>query len=218
MSPDQIRTHINNLIKQKGKNYRSLSLAMGKNEAYLHQYINKGSPSRLPEEQRRILARILDVDEQELTDIRLPKTVLQTVGPTRTALIEMLSSDEQANTDHLASNTSGFFSIPLSDFSNITSSPADMIKMVRITGDSMSPTLKDGDYILADFSQPKFSTDGLYLISSANHLLVKRLQQISASELMFISDNTNYKSISMNIKKVNIVGKVIFIFRTEKIA
>ena len=30
MDIDQIRTHIDNLIKEKGKNYRSLSLSIGK--------------------------------------------------------------------------------------------------------------------------------------------------------------------------------------------
>lgn len=212
MNIDQIRTHIDHLIKEKGKNYRSLSLAIGKNEAYLHQYINKGSPLRLPEQQRRKLANILEVDEQELTDITLPKSAVKSFGPARTAMIEMISSDTSEIT------TTGFFSMPLSEFSNITSSSPDSIKMIRINGDAMSPTLKDGDYVLIDFGSAAFKSDGLYLIRFSGNLLIKRLQQTAASELTLISDNMNYKNISLNMKKIDILGKVIFIFRTEKIA
>lgn len=212
MNIDQIRAHIDRLIKEKGKNYRSLSLAIGKNEAYLHQYINKGSPLRLPEQQRRKLANLLEVDEQELTDISLPKPAVNSYGSARTAMIEMISSDTSEPT------TSGFFSIPVSEFSNITSSSPDLIKMIRINGDSMSPTLKDGDYAFIDFGASAFKSDGLYLIRFSGNLLIKRLQQTASSELTIISDNTNYKNITLNIKKIDILGKVIFTLKTEKIA
>ncbi|HCU58718.1 MAG TPA: hypothetical protein DIC64_01920 [Alphaproteobacteria bacterium] len=211
MNIDQIRKHIDTLIKEKGKNYRSLSMAIGKNEAYLHQYINKGSPLRLPEEQRRKLALLLDVDEQELTDIHLPKTILQTTGHSKTTLIEIISSNP-------AQASSGFLSLPLSDYSNITSASSENVKMLRINGDSMAPTLKDGDYILADLSTPSFSSDGLYVIRQAAALTVRRIQQISSSEFLIIPDNSNYKGITIPAKKLEIIGKVIFFFKTEKVA
>jgi len=209
MNIDQIRVHIDNLIKEKGKNYRSLSLAIGKNEAYLHQYINKGSPMRLPEEQRRKLAKLLDVSEQELTDINLPKTFSDLTGKTKTQLIEMISA--------LSSNTSiGFLSLPDTEYSNITQISANLVKMLRVEGDSMSPTLKDGDYVLADFSFHKFLSDGLYIILVADRLIVRRLQKLSSSECLLISDNPSYKPITLPLKKVTIIGKVIFAFKVEK--
>lgn len=214
MNIDQIRAHIDELIRQKGKKYRSLSLSIGKNEAYLHQFINKGSPLRLPEEQRRKLAQLLEVDEQELTDISLPKTIEPLSAHARTALIEMISS----SMSDLAKDTAGFWSLPLSDFSNITSSSPQFIKMIRVCGDSMSPTLKEGDFVLADFSNNFFNTDGLYLIRTSGNLFVKRLQQTSSSDLMIISDNTNYKNITQAAKKIDIAGKIILILRAEKVA
>lgn len=215
MNIDQIRAHIDELIRQKGKKYRSLSLSIGKNEAYLHQFINKGSPLRLPEEQRRKLAQILEVDEQELTDIQLPKTLEPICSHKQTALIEMISSSKAPNSPQ---DTTGFWSLPFSDFSNITSSSPQSVKMLRVCGDSMSPTLKEGDFVLADFSNNFFNADGLYLISSAGSLFVKRLQQLSSSELMIISDNINYKNITQPLKKIDIAGKIILILRSEKVA
>ena len=94
MNAEQIRAHIADLIKQKGKNLRSVSIAIGKNEAYLHQFVHKGSPVRLPEEDRRKMADLLDVDEQELTDIKLPNSVTPSLKHARTALIEMISQNK----------------------------------------------------------------------------------------------------------------------------
>ncbi len=212
MNIEQIRAHIDHLIRTSGSNYRSLSLQIGKNEAYLHQYINKGSPLRLPEPQRRRLAELLEVDEQELTDLPLPKTISQNRGRSQTALVEMISSQ---NLNH---ETIGFLSLPKSDFINITSKDPNSVKMLRVVGDSMVPTLKDRDYILADFSSNQIDTDGLYLIRSAKQISIKRIQQLSPSEVVLISDNTNYKPISVNLKKLEILAKVFFVFRTEKIA
>ncbi|MBQ7659393.1 MAG: S24 family peptidase [Alphaproteobacteria bacterium] len=211
MNIEQIRTHIDDLIRKKGKNYRSLSLQIGKNEAYLHQYINKGSPLRLPEEQRRKLAEILDVDEQELTDIKLPKTIFSNAPHTPTALIEMVSFEGKN------SPTIGFMSLPLTDFRNMTASDPSSVKMLRVAGDSMSPTLKNGDYVLADFSCNAYSTDGLYLIAGKDYYAIRRVQQISPSELMLISDNANYKPVSLSAKKVDVAAKVVFCFKAEKI-
>ena len=210
MNAAQVRAHIANLIKEKGKNLRSVSIAIVKNEAYLHQFIHKGSPVRLPEEDRRKMADLLDVDEQELTDINLPNTVTPALKHAKTSLIEMISPNA-------AAGTVGFLSFPLADFSNMTTAAADMVKAVRLTGDSMSPTLKDGDYILVDTAEQRFSTDGLYLINFSNNLVVKRLQQISANELLILSDNANYKSATTPISDVCIAGKVVYVLRGEKI-
>lgn len=211
MNVEQVRTHIANLIREKGKNLRSVSLAIGKNEAYLHQFIHKGSPLRLPEEDRRKMADLLNVDEQELTDIKLPNTITPVLKHARTALIEMISPN-------VSCGTVGFLSFPLADFANMTTASADTIKAVRISGDSMAPTLKDGDYILADISQSAFTTDGLYLISLSDNLVVKRLQQINDTEFLVLSDNTNYKSVTMDLKNITIAGKIVYVFKGEKLA
>lgn len=211
MNIDQIRKHIDSLIKEKHKNYRALSLAIGKNEAYLHQYINKGSPLRLPEKERRKLATLLDVDEQELTDITLPKAA----GTHKnSALIELLSNEKNQSK---TCETVGFISLPITDFSRLTSSSPQNIKMIRVSGDSMYPTLKDGDYVFFDESLSTYTFDGLYIVDLPNGWQVRRIQQVSSSEYAIILDNTNYQSSTCNFKKLQIIGKVISAFKTEKL-
>ncbi len=70
-NPDIIREKINQLILNSGLNYRVISLMMGKSEAYMQQFIKLRSPLRLKEIDRKKLAQILHVPEQELTDIPL---------------------------------------------------------------------------------------------------------------------------------------------------
>ena len=63
---DDVREKIKNLIKKKNYNLRDLSRNIRKNDAYLQQYLYRGTPKVLPEEYRFILAEILDVDVNEL--------------------------------------------------------------------------------------------------------------------------------------------------------
>lgn len=41
-------------------------MLVGRNPAYLRQYLRPGTPRRLPEDERRHLAKCLDIDEREL--------------------------------------------------------------------------------------------------------------------------------------------------------
>ena len=63
---DDVREKIKKLIKKKNYNLRNLSRNMKKNDAYLQQYLYRGTPKVLPEKYRFILADILDVNVNEL--------------------------------------------------------------------------------------------------------------------------------------------------------
>lgn len=52
-------------------NLKSLSEALGRNHAYLHQFVYKGSPRDLPEALRYRLAQILNINENKLRPIGL---------------------------------------------------------------------------------------------------------------------------------------------------
>lgn len=68
---EEIRKKIARLINERGLNFAKVSLSLGKNIAYIQQFIKNGSPRRLGEVERQKLARLLKVDEQELTDLPL---------------------------------------------------------------------------------------------------------------------------------------------------
>ncbi|MBM3571085.1 MAG: S24 family peptidase [Alphaproteobacteria bacterium] len=70
MPLDALRRRMLDLIDARAPatDLKSSSLATGKNHAYLHQFVYRGSPRRLPEEVRYRLAAHLGVDESLLRD------------------------------------------------------------------------------------------------------------------------------------------------------
>jgi hypothetical protein len=64
--PADPRTRLREIAAERGVSLARLSRVIGKNAAYVQQYIERGSPKRLPEDDRRHLAIYLDVDEREL--------------------------------------------------------------------------------------------------------------------------------------------------------
>ena len=65
---NSIRKKLSLFIKQNRQlNLRDLSRKLKKNDAYLQQYISRGSPSFLPEEERKMLSNIINLDINLLT-------------------------------------------------------------------------------------------------------------------------------------------------------
>lgn len=82
---------------------------------------------------------------------------------------------------------------------------------VEVKGDSMEPTLKDGELVI--FSRGLIIDDGIYVFSIQNELYVKRLSiDEQASTLTIISDNRRYpnKTYAFDIEGLEILGKVLF--------
>lgn len=63
---DAVRKLILDRMTDKGTNLAELSRSIGKNHAYLQQFINRGVPAELPEKVRRVLAPALGVTESSL--------------------------------------------------------------------------------------------------------------------------------------------------------
>lgn len=110
----------------------------------------------------------------------------------------------------------GKWSMPLTDFKYLTSTTPERVKQMRVVGDSMQPTINEGDYILVDTSHNTFDVEGIYLIRMINGLAVKRLQA-GLTSLSIVSDNPNYKPLNASIGEVSIVGKVIKIFNVRSV-
>ncbi len=54
------------LAADRGESLRGLSRHVGRNDAYLQQFVTRGTPRRLPEDVRRRLAQRLAIDERLL--------------------------------------------------------------------------------------------------------------------------------------------------------
>lgn len=78
----------------------------------------------------------------------------------------------------------------------IDCNPANL-SIVTVHGDSMYPTLQDGDLILVD-SQVAEQRDDIYVFQMEGELLVKRLQRLPGGLLSVISDNPKFPPFTVN--------------------
>ncbi|MFT4763607.1 MAG: phage repressor protein C with HTH and peptisase S24 domain [Oleispira sp.] len=91
----------------------------------------------------------------------------------------------------------------------------DELVFVTISGDSMLPTLHDGDRVLVDMSQKLVNHEGLYLLQSESGLMAKRLSE-NKGVLRVVSDNPEYESrtIEASAREANpIAGKIVWCAR-----
>jgi len=80
-------------------------------------------------------------------------------------------------------------------------------------GDSMEPTISDGDLLIVDKETKQFTADGIYLILSDGVRMAKRLQKKMAGELDVQNDNPRYspQTISLGAAVCEIRGKIVMV-------
>jgi phage repressor protein C with HTH and peptisase S24 domain len=91
--------------------------------------------------------------------------------------------------------------------------PANLF-LVRVSGDSMEPTLRAGDVILIDRSASRPDREGIYLMRMGEMLLVKRLQALPGGRIRVTSDNAAFEPWMLEADKqseeVQIYGRVVW--------
>jgi phage repressor protein C with HTH and peptisase S24 domain len=188
-----------------------LSRLIGRNSTYLQQFVRKGSPRKLEESDRRTLARFFDVDEAELgapgensyakanATSRGEWVDVPRLGLGASAGPGALSPDEQPI---------GAFRFSARWLRDQGLDPATL-SAIAVAGDSMEPTLRDGDEILVD-RQSLPLRDGIHVVRVDDAVLVKRLDTGFPGRIVLISDNPAYRPVELGSGDVEIVGRVVW--------
>ncbi|HBE44240.1 MAG TPA: hypothetical protein DDW17_01995 [Deltaproteobacteria bacterium] len=89
------------------------------------------------------------------------------------------------------------------------------MSMIRIQGDSMSPTLLDGDVVLVNHNiQVVGAAGGIYAITFQDEIIIKRINKVfPTGQLKIQSDNPSYESFIVDPAQIIINGKVIWYAR-----
>ncbi|OGP52709.1 MAG: hypothetical protein A2Y65_07300 [Deltaproteobacteria bacterium RBG_13_52_11] len=87
--------------------------------------------------------------------------------------------------------------------------------LIEVRGDSMDPTITDGDAVLIDCSKKQVVAGNTYALRTKNVVMVKRLQPIGDTRIKVMSDNKLYDSyeIDLEMGDIEIIGQVIWIGR-----
>lgn len=207
MSDDRVRAALRALVDERRSDLAALSRLLGRNAAYVHQYLNRGSPKRLAERDRRLLAEFFGVDEAVLG------------APPRDRPVDRLVP--VGRLDLRAAAGAGAFAESERPIAHIAFDPGwlrrvargrpEQLALIRVAGDSMTPTLGDGDDILVDRGDgPERLRDGIYVLRLEGALVVKRLA-IGEVGVTIRSDNPAWTDLPpVPPAGLDLIGRVVW--------
>ena len=204
------RTVLERLCAERGEDFASLSRMLGRNSAYVQQFVRRGVPRRLKEEERRKLARYFDISESMLGGPAEPEAAAGQLIP-----VVRSAARASAGPGALVAEESGqpYFAFEPRWLKRLTASPPDRLSIIRVEGDSMSPTLNPGDDILVDLGDSGDRLrDGIYVLRVDEALVVKRIALNPIRRRVTVqSDNPAYPDWpDCELKTINFLGRVIW--------
>lgn len=228
---DQARLNLLKLIADHGTDLANVSQAIGRNPAYLQQFIKRGSPRNLGEPEREALGRHFGVSP----DLFRGDTTLQAassgtgrneISPKpQAALINQIQIPEY---DIAAAAGHGLFPIAGSAEDGLDavdqwviprrylaafSERPDCLAVIRVAGDSMEPDYNAGERVLVDRSHVLPSPPGVYVLWDGLGLVLKRVEVIFGTQdpvmIRISSINGAYSTYDRALSEVHINGRVV---------
>jgi phage repressor protein C with HTH and peptisase S24 domain len=214
MRMENARIALQRLIEERGEDYSGLSRLLGRNAAYVQQYIKRGSPKRLAEQDRKRLARYFGVDEGLLGG-EGEAAAADALRPVSVPLLDVgASAGAGAAVD--GERTRAHVAFDPAWLRKVASGGPDGLSIIRVEGDSMLPALADGDEILVDRCDGRQRLrDGIYVLRLEGALMVKRLAFNPVNRNVTISsDNAAYPSWpDCDPAKVELIGRAVWVGR-----
>ena len=204
----EAREYLDQLIQERREDYASLSRLIGRNPSYIQQFIKRGTPKRLGETDRAKLARYFGVPERLLggrSDERLGQ--LRQISR---LTVEASAGPGAVETQEVRCDTMGFSDRMLRD---LAGGDPSGLSLIRVVGDSMEPTLGDGDDILVNRLDANLRLrDGIYVLRMGDGVHVKRIAcGPDRARVTIISDNDAYPAWqNIELKTVAMIGRVVW--------
>ena len=205
MPPSDPRATLRRLADEAGQGLSALSVMLGRNQAYLGQYVRRGSPRVLPERERRLLADHFGVAE----------TLLGAPGAGPDAVVAL------PRLDIAASAGAGAF---VDDEVALAAAllPAALARrlrlqrgsVIRVRGDSMEPGLRDGDLLVVDAGRCRpDAAGGVFVIRLDGALMVKRVRCTGAG---LVARSDNPLAPPLPAAPIEVIGQVVWQMRAPR--
>ncbi|MCH4150637.1 MAG: S24 family peptidase [Sphingobium sp.] len=196
------RRALDELIKERGESYSSVSRLLSRNAAYIQQFIKRGSPAHLDDSDIAQLSVHFGVPAAVFGGDEVPESAgLSTIA------IPVLGATD-------ADDSLGPVRLVDEAWLRSLSQKPTGVSIVRVEGDAMYPTLRDGDEVLIQrYLANENPRDGLYVIRADTGLLVRRIAlEPARNRIAVLTDNPNYPNWDGLIRNaIQIVGRVIWI-------
>ncbi|MGB7374061.1 S24 family peptidase [Pontixanthobacter sp.] len=204
------------LTQERGSSLARLSEMIGRNPTYLQQFIRKGSPRKLEEHDRKMLADFFRVPESELGGSA--KASEDKSYNARTALpleagwvdVPRLAISASAGQGAVVGAEAAFDNFRFSrKWLREQGLEGAQLSAILVEGDSMEPLLRAGDEVLVDLRPLPFR-DGIYVVRLEDTLLVKRVAAQGGGRLSLLSQNLAYPPLNVSVDAVEIIGRVVW--------
>lgn len=219
------RFALERLVAERGENYADLSRLIGRNPAYIQQFIKRGTPRKLDEQDRHILARYFGVPERMLAGggserSMMDRPMVEAGAPTRRSgmpavvAVPRLALGASAGGGTLDDDerTAGVMAFDARWLRHLGVRPQH-VSIISVDGESMAPTLSDSDDIMVDHEDGADRLrDGVYVLRLDGVLMVKRIAMGPLrGRFSVVSDNPHYPDwTDIDPALVDIVGRVVW--------
>lgn len=202
----EARTTVAQQASARGETLKALSHMLGRNPAYLQQFVRRGSPRSLAPRDRRLLADHFGIDE----------ALLGGVAPTRALRLPVLDIAASAGPGTLVEAEVMIGAGTLDgELARQLGLRAGRASILGVRGDSMAPGLMPGDQIVVDETERSPRAEGaVYIVridtDFGGAVLVKRVAR-RGSRLVVTSDNPDAPPVPAGA--VTVLGRVVWQMR-----
>jgi SOS-response transcriptional repressor LexA len=204
------RVLLEQLCAERGEDFAGLSRMLGRNAAYIQQFVRRGVPKRLKEEERRKLARYFSISETLLGGPADEPATPNGLLSIKRHPVTVSAGPGTFVTEELGKP---YFAFDERWLKALTPSGPSNLSIVRVEGDSMSPTLNAGDDILVDLGDgAERLRDGIYVLRIDDAVVVKRVALNPLGRRVTIqSDNPAYPDWpDCGPDEIKCIGRVIW--------
>ena len=204
------RQVLERLCAERGEDFAGLSRMLGRNPEYIQQFVRRGVPRRLKEDERRKLARYFGIAEALLGGPADDTAQLPGLVSVKRHPVMVSAGPGAIVTEELGKP---YFAFDERWLKALTPSTPANLSIVRVEGDSMAPTLNAGDDILVDLGDAGDRLrDGIYVLRIDEALVVKRIALNPVGRRITVqSDNPAYPDWpDCGPNDIKAIGRVIW--------
>ena len=220
------RRRLLRLLSAKGSTLQAASIAMGRNDAYLQQFVHRGTPKILAEDDREILAGHLGCRPELLkhgrsyrlsTHARQPLPSGAYAAPRGYSVVPEADVRVEAGVEAwngvLRETGEGWLFADSFIRHRLRADPGDLW-MIEADADSMAPMLSTGDHFMIDVSRTVPAPPGIFVIWDGVALVAKRVEHVPHSEptrLVLKPVNPEYRSHERAAEEVSVAGRAVWV-------
>lgn len=189
---------------------KELSLALGRNHAYLQQYLERWSPETLPEGIRHRLAGMLNIPHESLMPDKLKKQITKSSGK---------KIDDDAVhipiLDHPAHSTliGQTWQVSTCFLHKILPTDKAKLALVRPGDDGFAPQITSHDYVVINRTDTHPDKAGIFAVDAGDHIKFRFIELTKqGGDEVFMRHTASEGGFTQDLASVKILGRAVWKF------